>query len=83
MLALRLPSSAMMREPLRSVLIGSVILGDSGVANASRKKMETSGESHEKGTREGRSFDKTGPRAYLSLHRVTDSVLGYDRRAGK
>ena len=47
MLALRLPSSAMMREPLRSVAIGSVILGDSGVANASKKKMETSGEPRE------------------------------------
>ena len=40
MLALRLPSSAMMREPLRSVAIGSVILGDSGIANNSKKKWK-------------------------------------------
>lgn len=60
MLALRLPSSATMREPLRPVCADSDILGDSDGHNASSKKMETSRGTQDAKLGKCRSFDQAG-----------------------
>ena len=76
MLALRFPSS-MMVERLRSVFIGSVIVGDGDVGGASSEKFRT-----RQRIQDAKSEKKPWPgwvTTHLCLHCVTARLPGYDR----